>query len=369
MTVALLGPNGIDSVLLANPNNKSKTIDSGDLALDSFVKSRIGSAGVLGFRNKIVDGRFDFWYEYNGTGSTGSGFGSDTMWHNDHSGTTKVHSKQLLSIGVDLPSIEVPTAKYFSRTVVTSVAGVNNFCRKYHCVESVRTLAGKSATLSFYAKANTVRNIGVEVEQLFGSGGSSSVTGIGAQLISIGTSWKRYSVQIEIPSISGKTIGTGGDDKLLVSFWFDGGSTVAAQYGLSTLGQQSGTFDLACVQLEEGTVSTPFEELFRDIAELLLNRQFCLTSMDGGYLTGSTGFTSRDVWLKVNMRATPVVIFGTNYSLGVWTNPNTIVINDSNSMTTVVTAQPSIHLIKFVRTEASMDGQGIRCVFIADARL
>ncbi len=242
-------------------------------------KSRIGTGGGFSFRNKIVDGRFDFWYE--GTSQTTSGYGSDTMWHNANVGSTKVNSQQLLTAGVDLPAIEVPTAKYFSRTVVTSVAGANNLVAKVTKIEDVGTLAGKTATLSFYAKADAIKNIAIEFNQNFGDSGSASI-GFGNQLVSLSTIWKRYSITVTVPSLSGKTIET-TNDGLLIRFWFDAGSNFATNS--SSLGQQSGTFDLACVQLEEGSIATPFEELPMEISQMRVNRYYFQIGA-----SGSTGF-------------------------------------------------------------------------------
>ena len=63
---------------------------------------------------------------------------------------------------------------------------------------------------------------------------------------------------IAIPSITGKTIGTDPNtSSLAVVFWLDAGSTFNAR--TNSLGQQSGTFDIAQVQLEAGSVATNFE--------------------------------------------------------------------------------------------------------------
>jgi hypothetical protein len=57
--------------------------------------------------------------------------------------------------------------------------------------------------------------------------------------------------------VSGKTLGTGGNDSLSFHFWFDAGSDYNSR--ANSLGQQSGTFDISQVQLEAGDTATPFE--------------------------------------------------------------------------------------------------------------
>jgi hypothetical protein len=125
--------------------------------------------------------------------------------------------------------------------VVVSVAGASNYASKVQAIESVRTLAGKTATLTFWAKADAPKNIAVELLQSFGSGGSPSaaVAGIGGQLIALTSAWQKFTRAISIPSIAGKTLGSNLNDALQLGFWFDAGSTYNAR--TANLGQQSGT--------------------------------------------------------------------------------------------------------------------------------
>ena len=145
-------------------------------------------------------------------------------------------------------------------------------------------------TVSFDAKADASKNIAIEFVQYFGTGGSPSgaVNAIGAQLVALTTSWQRKSITISIPSISGKTIGSNGDDSLQLVFWFDAGSSFNARTG--ALGQQSGTFDIANVQIEEGSVATPFEQRPLGLELGLCQRYYesssYLIGFGGGYHCG-----------------------------------------------------------------------------------
>lgn len=257
--------------------------------------------GGFSFRNKIIDGRFDFWYE--GVSQSASGYGSDTMWQNLHQGSSKTHSQQPLVAGVDLPAIECPSAKYFSRTVVSSVVGASNYAVKFHRIEDVNTLAGKTVTLSFYAKADSAKSISVGLMQAFGSGGFAAV-GVDGKSVALTNQWARYSVQFTIPSIVGKTIGSGS--YLSLQIGFDLGSSYVGVQPYANIGQQSGTFDIACIQLEEGSVMTPFEELPIEISQARVGRYFEQQTISGdapcSWLT-PTGAHSQQFMFKFPKRA------------------------------------------------------------------
>jgi hypothetical protein len=115
--------------------------------------------------------------------------------------------------------------------------------------------------MTFWAKANAAKNLSIEIVQSFGSGGSPSASvNTFVQKIAIGTAWAKYTVPITVPSISGKTIGTDGahTSSLAVVLWMSAGSALATR--TDTLGIQTGTFDFAQMQFEEGKLATKFEE-------------------------------------------------------------------------------------------------------------
>ena len=202
-------------------------------------------------KNYLINGNFQFW-DY-ATSQTTTGYGSDNRWVNINSVSTKTHSR-MISGDIERALFESP---FYSRTVVSNVAGVNSEVRKIQHIEDVTKLAGKTVTLSFWAKADSAKNIAVEFYQSFGTGGTpSSLVFVIPTTISLTTVWKKYSVTLTVPSIIGKILGTDGVHTtfLGVSIWFNAGSNYASR--TNNLGQQSGTFDIAEVKLEDGSTAT-----------------------------------------------------------------------------------------------------------------
>ena len=222
-----------------------------------------------GRKNPIINGGFDIWQR--DTSQTASGYGSDDRWDNAQSGSTKTHSQQAFTLG---QTDVLGNPEFYSRTVVTSSAGASNFVNKNQRIEGVKNFSGEIITISFDAKTDSAKDIATEFVQDFGTGGSPSadVTAIGATTHSLTTSWQRFETTVLVPSIAGKTIGSNIDDDLSLIFWFDAGSDFDAR--TNSLGQQSGTFDIANVQVEKGTIATDFEQLTLGEIQNLCYRYF-----------------------------------------------------------------------------------------------
>lgn len=310
--------------------------------------------GVRKQRNYITDGIFGSWFE--GTNQTSSGYGSDTMWQNRNTGSTKTHTQETLTAGVDLPAVDNPTAKFYSRTVVNSVAGAGNFVNKEHRIESVRSLAGKKCNLSFYAEADSVKNIAFDLTQNFGTGGSPSATveGINATKKEITADWARYDFVVDIPSVAGKTIGTDGDDYLSVTFWYDAGSNFDSR--TDSLGQQSGTFDIDCVQLEEGESATKFfEEDFQESLDKV-NRYYEEGFLSLTYSGAATVGVFQSVNFPVAKRDAPSVTLSGGAG---------IVGNGGDTLVTDIT---NVSFNKSISSSTTLD-RIINQKWVADARL
>lgn len=338
-------------------------------ALEQSLKNTVAEF-KLDHKNVIVDGRFDFWYE--GVNQDSSGYGSDTMWVNEHVGSTKTHTRETLTPGVDLPCIDNPTAKYFSRTIVNSAAGPANKVSKMQKLEWVRTLAGKKATLSFYLKADSNKNIAVEFVQNFGTGGapSTEVSAIGSQLIGVTSEWKRYEITIEIPNLIGKSIGTDSNDWLGLRFWFDAGSDYNDSAAL--LGQQSGVFDLACIQLEEGVEATALQNYVDSESMSRINPYF--QSIKMGYehvvtLSFSGGTIGQDVRLKESMRSKPTTyLYKEPDSSGIYSKKNVLL----TSYDTLKADTANEQSYRVIANADHNDAAAIRlngAIFFFDARL
>ncbi len=110
----------------------------------------------------------------------------------------------------------------------------------------------------------------------------------------------------------------------MLVFWFDAGSNLDAR--TDALGQQSGTFDITQVQLEEGSVATDFE--YRSIGEelALCQRYFC-KSYDYNVAPGTSDFTG--YVYEHQTRNHDNGTWGVNFIVEMRTNPTVILYSPS----------------------------------------
>jgi hypothetical protein len=204
--------------------------------------------------NAIINGAFDIWQR--GTSFSGMGFGGFTAdrFSNSQDNTLAVTvNRETFSPG------SAPVSGYegtfFHRTAVPSNSGAGVYAFVSHKIEDARSFAGQTVTFSFWAKATSgTPKIGLNLGQNFGTGGSSG-TRLVQTPFTISTSWARYQVTLQLPSIVGKTIGS--NSTVEIEIWYTAGSTFTSRAG--AIGNQSNTFDIWGVQLEAGTTATPFK--------------------------------------------------------------------------------------------------------------
>ena len=159
-------------------------------------------------KNAIINGAFNVWQRGTSFTMTNSTTYCADRWrtYRDGSGATLTVSRQTFTPGT------APVAGYETMYFLRfnqSVAGTGGTYSAFTTpIEEVTSFAGQTITISFWAKADASRTVQVAVNQNFGSGGSGGVSTYGTNF-TLTTSWVRYSTTIAVPSISGKTIGTG----------------------------------------------------------------------------------------------------------------------------------------------------------------
>ena len=214
-------------------------------------------------RNKIING--DFSVNQRAFTSTVSAHGFD-RWAIATSGATATYSAQTFTLGT------APVAGYEGKNFARLATTVgNDLCRLEQKIESVRTFAGETVIVSFWAKGTnpaTAGNLAITLNQFFGTGGSPSSQNLLTQQTYVLTAnWTRYSFTFAVPSIAGKTLGTNNDDHL--ALWIGQGTSVSAD---------AWTLDLWGVQVEAastGSTASPFQTASGSIAgELALCQRY-----------------------------------------------------------------------------------------------
>jgi hypothetical protein len=260
-------------------------------------------------KNKIING--DFNINQRGFTSNSGGYGFD-RFAGANSGGTATFSAQTFTIGT--APVAGYEAKNFFRCVVSGQSAAGDYAIQRQLIESVRTFAGQTVTLSLWAKANTAASFAVDLYQQFGSGGSpSSQVDIAGSKTAVTTSWARYSFTFNVPSLSGKTIGTDNNDHLGIRVWSSAGSTYNSQ--TNSLGIQAITLDIWGVQLEAGSVATAFQTATGSIQGELAacQRYFAIYSGDNDVIGsgGVTGSTNAYIYSKLpqTMRISPSLTY------------------------------------------------------------
>jgi len=261
-------------------NNQSPayTLDvNGTVEATQFIQGTDYLTPYTGFRNAIINGDFRINQRAWSSSTATASYGFDRFSQINSGGTVTMSSQ---SFTVGSPAATGYEATNFCRMVTASQSGTGHFAILRQHIEDVRTLANSTITVSFWAKASSgTPKVAVEVVQSFGSGGSPSadVNTYIAQ-VTLSTSWARYSVTGTVPNINGKTIGTTANTSALVAhLWVSAGSDFNSRTG--SMGIQNNTFDFWGVQVERGSVATPFEQ--RPIgAELALCQRYYFREAD-----------------------------------------------------------------------------------------
>lgn len=201
------------------------------------------TSNIVGFKNYIINGGFDVWQRGTSFIATKAfAYIADRFRIKTTSGTCSVNKNP--------KGMPTEYTQSLSKTNYITISSNNNGeIEMSQPIEDVRTLAGKNVTVSFNAAIyqGSAKNINISILQFFGTGGSASVsTDIKTILVKANdgsTAVDRYNATFNLPSITGKTITSDSQSVLIV-----------------LIPNGSYSFDIGQVQLEEGSVATPFEQ-------------------------------------------------------------------------------------------------------------
>lgn len=210
-------------------------------------------------RNILLNPRFEIGQRATTFSTPGNGAYTLDMWNVSYDGTIGAFtlSQQAFTIG----QTTVPNnPKYFMRWAQGTAGTGSTFRNIEQRIFDVTAFSGKTLVLSVWMKADSSRTVTPKLTQNFGSGGSTSVditSNEGA--LSLTTSWQQFTQTFVIPSVSGKTIGTGNFLSLVM------------QLPINT----TMIIDTADPQLEQFQ-STPFEQRSYNY-EFILVQPYCQT--------------------------------------------------------------------------------------------
>lgn len=297
------------------------TYANGDVFSASDINDTNGTINITAApfaagKNAIINGNFSVNQRNFTSTTTPTTFGHD-RWRLRSAGGTATYSTQAFTAGT------APVAGYegtnFARLVTSGQSTVNDYAAIEQPIEDVRTFAGQTVTVSFWAKASTgTPNIGLSLQQYFGSGGSAT-NYTSPAVKTITSSWARYSFNVTVPSVAGKTITTSTN----LSLWLETsvGTSISAA-GFAAVGIQNVTIDIWGVQVESGSTATAFQTATGTIqGELAACQRYYQVIATGNTKGVSTmaGYTSTSAYgiytLRTEMRTAPTLsaTSGTNY--------------------------------------------------------
>jgi hypothetical protein len=281
---------------------------------DTYAQSATNSAfqantnNFAAGKNKIINGDFRINQRNASSVTTYASYIADRFFL-DFSGGSATCSLQQFAPGA------APVAGYegvnYVRLTTVSQSSTSDYASINQRIEDVRTLAGQTITVSFWAKASTgTPNIGWGCDFNFGSGGSAGVVPTAPAVKSITTSWARYSFTTTLPSFAGKAVGA---NSFMSNYIFTSVGTATSAFGYSAVGIQNTTIDIWGIQLESGSNATAFQTATGTLQGELAacQRYYFRNYANAGYqrfgsgLAQSTTLVYTTMNLPVEMRVIP----------------------------------------------------------------
>ena len=143
---------------------------------------------------------------------------------------------------------------YYGRLSSVGVGDtVNNYLHVATRLKLLEKTAGKTVTVRVKLKGSVVGDIGIRINQNFGTGGVPSVVVFTASKVAITTSFAYYDVEFTLSSITGKDLGTNNDSSLELVIEPYLGSTYSLGYSGNPV--FTGDLDIDGISLVEGSTA------------------------------------------------------------------------------------------------------------------
>lgn len=274
MAIVINGQTGIDAGHLPISNAGNTEVEGTFTGVNATVNSV--TAGSIftqgqnvspfsGFKNYIINGNFDVWQRGTSfTGLTNGSYSADRWVVYDSAGDTNYNV---------IRNAGVFTGGYGAQYTWNSGTGPRSIIQFIENVTKFKV--GSQVTISFEAyTTSTPYTIGVSIKGIRGNWVASTPT-VSSTAISITNTKTKYSVTLSVPDWTSLNIDWTHLEDTKLALKFD--------FGADTNGKN---FIIGNVQLEEGSVATPFENRPYGL-ELSLCQRYYESSYSGGVYPAS----------------------------------------------------------------------------------
>ena len=258
--------------------------------------------GGFSFRNKFINGAMQVWQRGTTFASIGTVTYSTDRWFSNYGGTAPTFSR----------STDAPTGFQYSISLAGSSTSYHGIGQR---IESINTaeLSGQVVTLSFYAKLSSgtaTNGLGISVSYANSVDNFSATTAVLETNITstVSGSWTRYSYTFTVPAAAAT----------------NGFSVVVFNQSAT----QTFTMLLTGMQLERGSVATPFE--FRHFStELALCQRYFEKSWQQDMAIGSSHGVQVALRVSINSGASNYLLINSPYKVTKRVSNPAVVVYDA----------------------------------------
>ncbi len=309
----------------------------------------------------IIDGGFNIWPEFLTNVFTSDGYSANNFFVSPGTlgGGTATVSRQNFILGqTDVPG----NPKHFMNFDQTISPGSGQ-SEIAHRVEFVETFSDTTTTFKFWAKASANLNVDVAFRQNFGtSGAPSAAVETSGGSIAVTTLWQKFTIEIPVPSVSGKTLGTDLNDYFSLVLTIDNTEGI---FSLDTTSWSTGKGEFVIADMQ--TIIKKCERYYEKSYQLDTPTGTITPINRALFNAPSTDTLQYSYFLKSTKRSIPVITFfspGTG-NVGFMDESNPVILDVAVTATT-----PGLGNNKFELVSASFStNKRYQFHFTADARL